>query len=136
MTKVMVVGADIQCERALLERLRAWAGGQRQSRGVRACRAVEECDVLLLARDSAALRRVVQSMARRRPGIPVWIEDEDGQLHDGRDPAAPALASTEIQAVLAGQVDDASSRSASAAPFGLRRSLAQYLALLPWNRTA
>ncbi|WP_448143737.1 hypothetical protein [Stenotrophomonas bentonitica] len=81
MARVLVVGSDVQGERALLQRLRVAASlpGDR----VRSCRDLDECDLLVI-KDTPALRNAALRMVRERPRIQLWVEDQDGQLHQGQ----------------------------------------------------
>ncbi len=97
MARVLVVGADVRAERALLERLQRLAGlpeGRLSS-----CRGLDECD-LLVVRDTPGLRHAALRMALQRPGMPFWIEHEDGGLVDGHAREGIALEDRQIERVL------------------------------------
>lgn len=81
MARVLVVGSDVQGERALLQRLRVAASLPGDS--VRSCRDLDECDLLVI-KDTPALRNAALRMVRERPRIQIWVEDQDGQLHPGQ----------------------------------------------------
>lgn len=101
--RVLVVGADMATERALLARLRTLAAdaapdaaaGTGAQAGIAAelvaCSDLSAC-ALLVARGGSAMARVGLRMAETRPELPYWILDDDGALFDGRLPEpAPAL---------------------------------------------
>lgn len=97
MARVLVVGADMRAERALLERLQRLSGlpeGRLSS-----CRGLDECD-LLVVRDTPGLRHAALRMARQRPGMPFWIEAEDGGLVDGHAHERVMLEDRQIERVL------------------------------------
>ena len=81
MARVLVVGSDVQGERALLQRLRVAASLPADT--VRSCRDLDECDLLVI-KDTPALRNAALRMVRERPRIQVWVEDQNGQLHQGQ----------------------------------------------------
>lgn len=119
MTRVLVVGADMEGERVLLERLHRMAGLPMGS--LQACRDLDECQ-LLIVRDSPGLRNAAQRMRQTRPGMRLWVEGADGMLCDGTDDSLPQLAAHEILNVLQGHarqpVADGNARQAdpTAAP--------------------
>lgn len=100
MTRVLVVGTDTQGERALLERLHRIAGLPMGT--LQACRDLDECQ-LLVVRDSPGLRNVAMRLRSSRPEMRVWVEGEDGALHDGGQDGLPKLESAQITAALNGQ---------------------------------
>lgn len=100
MTKVLVVGADMEGERQLLERLQAMAS--LPSGSLQACRDLDECD-LLIVRDRPGLRNAAMRMRQTRPSMRLWLEDTAGALHNGSDDQPALLAQDEIIAVLCGQ---------------------------------
>lgn len=81
MARVLVVGSDVQGERALLQRLRVAASLPADT--VRSCRDLDECDLLVI-KDTPALRNAALRMVRERPRIQFWVEDQDGQLRQGQ----------------------------------------------------
>lgn len=99
MTRVLVVGADVDGERVLLERLHRMAGLPMGS--LQACRDLDECE-LLIVRNSPGLVNAAQRMRMTRPGIRLWVESQDGALLDGAQQALPKLPATEILSVLNG----------------------------------
>jgi len=81
MARILVVGADIECERALLRRLRqvsALPDGR-----VRSCRDLDDCDLLVI-KDTPALRNAAANLLRGRPRLQCWVEDPRGRLR-GKD---------------------------------------------------
>ena len=99
MTRVLVVGADVDGERVLLERLHRMAGLPMGS--LQACRDLDECE-LLIVRNSPGLINAAQRMRQTRPGMRLWVESQDGALLDGAQQALPKLPATEILSVLNG----------------------------------
>lgn len=99
MTRVLVVGADVDAERILLERLHRMAGLPMGS--LQACRDLDECE-LLIVRNSPGLINAAQRMRQVRPGMRLWVEAQDGVLLDGAHAALPKLPATEILSVLNG----------------------------------
>lgn len=99
MTKVLVVGADMEGERVLIERLHAMA--QLPSGSLEACRDLDECD-LLIVRDRPGLRNAAMRMRQTRPAMRLWVEDTAGRLRNGADEPSPLLDQAEIIAVLCG----------------------------------
>ncbi len=81
MARVLVVGSDVQGERALLQRLRMAASLPADS--VRSCRDLDQCDLLVI-KDTPALHNAALRMVRERPRIQFWVEDQDGQLRQGQ----------------------------------------------------
>lgn len=118
MARVLVVGADVRAERALLERLQRLAGlpeGRLSS-----CRGLDECD-LLVVRDTPGLRHAALRMALQRPGMPFWVEHEDGGLVDGHAREDVVLEDRQIERVLC----DIATASATHAPQGDSECLAR-----------
>ena len=99
MTRVLVVGADVDGERVLLERLHRMAGLPMGS--LQACRDLDECE-LLIVRNSPGLINAELRMRQTRPGMRLWVESQDGALLDGAQQALPKLPATEILSVLNG----------------------------------
>ena len=99
MTRVLVVGADVDGERVLLERLHRMAGLPMGS--LQACRDLDECE-LLIVRNSPGLINAALRMRQTRPGMRLWVESQDGVLLDGGQQALPKLPATEILSVLNG----------------------------------
>jgi len=97
MARVLVVGSDIQGERALLQRLRMAASLPADM--VRSCRDLDECDLLVI-KDTPALRNAALRMVRDRPGIQFWVEDQDGQLRQGQGSNRGVLDDTAIEHAL------------------------------------
>jgi hypothetical protein len=81
MARVLVVGSDVQGERALLHRLRVAASLPADT--VRSCRDLDDCDLLVI-KDTPALRNAALRMVRERPRIQFWVEDQDGHLRQGQ----------------------------------------------------
>lgn len=97
MARVLVVGSDIQGERALLQRLRVAASLPADT--VRSCRDLDECDLLVI-KDTPALRNAALRMLRERPRIQFWVEDQDGQLRQGQGSNRGVLDDTAIEHAL------------------------------------
>ena len=104
MARVLVVGSDMQGERALLQRLRSAAS--LTADGVSTCRDLDECDLLVI-RDTPALRNAALRMVRERPRIQLWVEDQQGQLRDGERTNGPVLDDAAIEHALRHMVDSA-----------------------------
>lgn len=104
MTKVLVVGADMEGERQLIERLHAMA--KLPSGSLQACRDLDDCD-LLIVRDRPGLRNAAMRMRQTRPLMRLWVEDTAGALRNGADEHPPLLDPAEIIAVLSGHADNA-----------------------------
>ncbi|WP_312325816.1 hypothetical protein [Stenotrophomonas sp.] len=99
MARVLVVGSDIQGERALLQRLRVAASLPADT--VRSCRDLDECDLLVI-KDTPALRNAALRMVRERPRIQFWVEDQDGQLRPGQGANRGVLDDSAIECALRG----------------------------------
>lgn len=97
MTRVLVVGVDVDTERILLERLHRIAGLPVGS--LQACRDLDECE-LLIVRNSPGLRNAALRMRQTRPQMHLWVEANDGALLNGTDDALPALSNEQIVSVL------------------------------------
>lgn len=98
MTRVLVVGSDTREEQALLGRLRHVAGLPPEA--LQRCVDLDQCD-LLLVRDTPALRSAALHMARKRPGMRLWMHDEAGAVHDGLAAVPSSLDDLQIQRALA-----------------------------------
>lgn len=129
MARVLVVGSDMQGERALLQRLRSAASLTADA--VRACRDLDECDLLVI-RDTPALRNAALRMVRERPRIQFWVEDQQGQLREGEHYNGPVLDDAAIEHALRHMMDSApvasidepcTARGAKAITRALRESL-------------
>jgi len=129
MARVLVVGSDMQGERALLQRLRSAASLTADA--VSTCRDLDECDLLVI-RDTPALRNAALRMIRERPRIQFWIEDQQGQLRAGEQDNGPVLDDAAIEHALRHMLDGAplaaidepcTARGAKAITRALRESL-------------
>lgn len=80
MARILVVGADIEREQALLRRLRRVAALPEGR--VRGCRDLDDCDLLVI-RDTPALRNAAANLLRGRPRLHCWVEDQHGRLLGG-----------------------------------------------------
>lgn len=97
MTRVLVVGANVEGEQILLSRLQQLAGLPQGS--VHTCRDPGQCDVLIV-KDTPGLRNAGLRMRQERPDMRLWVEDAAGQLRDGEDLHLPLLDSSAIASVL------------------------------------
>jgi len=127
MARVLVVGSDVQGERALLQRLRVAASLPPDT--VRSCRDLDECDLLVI-KDTPALRNAALRMVRERPRIQFWIEDQDGHLRQGQGDNRGVLDDNAIEHALRRMPDEPTSidepctaRGAKAITRALRESL-------------
>ena len=129
MARVLVVGSDMQGERALLQRLRSAASLTADA--VSTCRDLDECDLLVI-RDTPALRNAALRMVRERPRIQLWVEDQQGQLREGERANGPVLDDAAIEHALRHMVDSTpaapidepcTARGAKAITRALRESL-------------
>ncbi len=110
MARVLVVGSDMQGERALLQRLRSAASLTADA--VRTCRDLDECDLLVI-RDTPALRNAALRMVRERPRIQFWVEDQQGQLREGEHYNGPVLDDAAIEHALRHMMDSAPLRAST-----------------------
>lgn len=129
MARVLVVGSDMQGERALLQRLRSAASLTADA--VSTCRDLDECDLLVI-RDTPALRNAALRMVRERPRIQLWVEDQQGQLREGERANGPVLDDAAIEQALRHMADSipappidepCTARGAKAITRALRESL-------------
>jgi len=104
MARVLVVGSDVQGERALLQRLRMAASLPAET--VRSCRDLDECDLLVI-KDTPALRNAALRMVRERPRIQFWVEDQQGRLRPGQGDNPGVLDDTAIEHALRQMPDTA-----------------------------
>lgn len=95
--KVFIMGTDIHCERAVMERLRCLAGTPAIT--MDACNDLASCDLLIVYRNSP-LRRAVDRIVRDRPALPLWLLDHNGSLADGTRPAEAPLSEDAIRCTL------------------------------------
>lgn len=87
MARVLIMGADIQSERAVIRRLQSICGSP--SARMDMCHDVASCDLLVVQKDSA-MRNVLGRIVRNRPSLPLWLLDREGRLADGMcTPEAP-----------------------------------------------
>ncbi len=82
MVRVLVVGADIQGERALMQRLRVASALPDDQ--IRRSEDLNDCDLLVI-RDTQALRSAAQRMCHQREHLHCWIEGVGGELRDRND---------------------------------------------------
>lgn len=79
MLKVLVMGSDVKSEVALLQRLQNLSGLPGDSMAL--CYDLSACDLLVVS-NAGAMPHAARRMLTHRPGLPLWLLDQDGELRD------------------------------------------------------